>query len=207
MVESEAKGLSEEVMLGAVVFGHQQMQVAIKAIKELRRQGRQAALELAGRRRQCGARERAGAARAGRAVARPTRSREKLARRDSSRRSRRRRCSRSPAAMRRSSPRTRSKTQFFKLESNIVRQRILNGEPRIDGRDLQDRSPDHREGRRAAAHARLGAVHARRDAGARRHDARHRRAIRRSSTRSTANAASRSCSTTTSRRSRSVRPA
>ncbi|HEX5055800.1 MAG TPA: polyribonucleotide nucleotidyltransferase [Gammaproteobacteria bacterium] len=34
MVESEAKELSEEVMLGAVVFGHQQMQQAIKAIKE-----------------------------------------------------------------------------------------------------------------------------------------------------------------------------
>jgi polyribonucleotide nucleotidyltransferase len=32
MVESEAKLLSEEVMLGAVVFGHQQMQVAIQAI-------------------------------------------------------------------------------------------------------------------------------------------------------------------------------
>src|SRR5215469_10379799 len=31
MVESEAKGLSEEVMLGAVVFGHEQMQVAIRA--------------------------------------------------------------------------------------------------------------------------------------------------------------------------------
>ncbi|MEQ8492978.1 MAG: polyribonucleotide nucleotidyltransferase [Gammaproteobacteria bacterium] len=35
MVESEAKGLSEEVMLGAVVFGHEQMQVAINAINEL----------------------------------------------------------------------------------------------------------------------------------------------------------------------------
>src|SRR5215468_855337 len=35
MVESEAKGLSEEVMLGAVVFGHQQMQTAIRAIREL----------------------------------------------------------------------------------------------------------------------------------------------------------------------------
>src|SRR6188508_327431 len=29
MVESEAKGLSEDVMLGAVLFGHQQMQAAI----------------------------------------------------------------------------------------------------------------------------------------------------------------------------------
>ncbi len=35
MVESEAKGLSEEVMLGAVMYGHEQMQVAISAINEL----------------------------------------------------------------------------------------------------------------------------------------------------------------------------
>nr|WP_233161022.1 polyribonucleotide nucleotidyltransferase [Aquitalea sp. ASV11] len=35
MVESEAKELSESVMLGAVVFGHDQMQAAIKAINEL----------------------------------------------------------------------------------------------------------------------------------------------------------------------------
>ena len=35
MVESEAELLSEEVMLGAVMFGHQQMQVAIQAINEL----------------------------------------------------------------------------------------------------------------------------------------------------------------------------
>ncbi len=35
MVESEAKELSEEVMLGAVMFGHEQMQAAIHAINEL----------------------------------------------------------------------------------------------------------------------------------------------------------------------------
>jgi len=35
MVESEAQQLSEEVMLGAVMFGHEQMQAAIKAINEL----------------------------------------------------------------------------------------------------------------------------------------------------------------------------
>lgn len=34
MVESEAKGLSEEVMLGAVLFGHEQLQTAINAINE-----------------------------------------------------------------------------------------------------------------------------------------------------------------------------
>ena len=35
MVESEARMLSEEIMLGAVLFGHEQMQVAIWAINEL----------------------------------------------------------------------------------------------------------------------------------------------------------------------------
>ena len=35
MVESEADRLSEEVMLGSVVFGHEQMQNAIQAIEEL----------------------------------------------------------------------------------------------------------------------------------------------------------------------------
>jgi len=35
MVESEASGLSEEIMLGAVMFGHEQLQAAIKSINEL----------------------------------------------------------------------------------------------------------------------------------------------------------------------------
>ncbi|MEJ2465338.1 MAG: polyribonucleotide nucleotidyltransferase [Candidatus Thiodiazotropha sp.] len=35
MVESEANQLSEEVMLGAVLFGHEQSKVALQAIKEL----------------------------------------------------------------------------------------------------------------------------------------------------------------------------
>jgi polyribonucleotide nucleotidyltransferase len=35
MVESQAKLLSEDVMLGAVMFGHEQMQVAIEAIRSL----------------------------------------------------------------------------------------------------------------------------------------------------------------------------
>ncbi|MDV3237601.1 MAG: polyribonucleotide nucleotidyltransferase [Gammaproteobacteria bacterium] len=35
MVESEAKELPEAVMLGSVVFGHEQLQAAIKAIREL----------------------------------------------------------------------------------------------------------------------------------------------------------------------------
>ncbi|KIF82304.1 polyribonucleotide nucleotidyltransferase [Noviherbaspirillum autotrophicum] len=39
MVESEANQLSEEVMLGAVVYGHEQMKVVIDAIHELVRDG------------------------------------------------------------------------------------------------------------------------------------------------------------------------
>lgn len=39
MVESEAKELSEEIMLGAVVFGHDQMKAVIDAIHELVRDG------------------------------------------------------------------------------------------------------------------------------------------------------------------------
>ncbi|MCG1047627.1 MULTISPECIES: polyribonucleotide nucleotidyltransferase [Mycetohabitans] len=39
MVESEADQLPEEVMLGAVVFGHEQMQVAIDAIHDLVKEG------------------------------------------------------------------------------------------------------------------------------------------------------------------------
>jgi polyribonucleotide nucleotidyltransferase len=35
MVESEAKGLSEDVMLGAVLFGHKEMQAAIAAVNKL----------------------------------------------------------------------------------------------------------------------------------------------------------------------------
>ena len=38
MVESEADGLDEETMLGAVMFGHEQMQIAINAINELVKQ-------------------------------------------------------------------------------------------------------------------------------------------------------------------------
>jgi len=35
MVESESKGLPEDVMLGAVLYGHEQMQTVIQAIREL----------------------------------------------------------------------------------------------------------------------------------------------------------------------------
>ncbi|MEO0421005.1 MAG: polyribonucleotide nucleotidyltransferase [Pseudomonadota bacterium] len=45
MVESEANCLSEAVMLGAVTFGHEQMQVAINAINELAAEAAKPAME------------------------------------------------------------------------------------------------------------------------------------------------------------------
>jgi polyribonucleotide nucleotidyltransferase len=47
MVESEANELPEEVMLGAVVFGHQQQQAAIRHDPRAGRRRRQAAVGLA----------------------------------------------------------------------------------------------------------------------------------------------------------------
>ena len=64
--------------------------------------------------------------------------------------------------------------ELGRLEYNIVRRRIIAGEPRIDGRDMHTVRQITRRDRRAATHARLGAVHARRDAGARDDHARHR---------------------------------
>ncbi len=43
MVESEAAELSEKIMLGAIMFGHQQMQVAINAIKSFKEEAGKAA--------------------------------------------------------------------------------------------------------------------------------------------------------------------
>ena len=47
MVESEASGLSEDVMLGSVLFGHEQMQAVIQAIGELKAEVGKPAMEWA----------------------------------------------------------------------------------------------------------------------------------------------------------------
>ena len=140
MVESEAKGLSEEVMLGAVVFGHQQMQAAIKAINELnavagkpRWQWKPAeqfaelasALALHG---QAALSEAYSITVKKDRVARLNEVKAQLL----------------LTLTGGDAPKwTKDQVgeQLFKLESNIVRQRILNGEPRIDGRDTKTVRP------------------------------------------------------------------
>jgi polyribonucleotide nucleotidyltransferase len=134
MVESEAKGLSEEIMLGAVVFGHEQMQIAINAIRELvaeagkPRWSWKAEADIADL-------ESAIALHAQAAVTQAYAITEKLQRRNRLSEVK----TQTQAALSAGDGAKWSAGQveshLYKLESNIVRQRILNGEPRIDGRD------------------------------------------------------------------------
>jgi polyribonucleotide nucleotidyltransferase len=140
MVESEAKGLSEEVMLGSVVFGHQQMQAAIRAIREL-------TAEI-GKPRWTWAAP-ADNADLTSAVALHAHAAMGQAYSISEKQQRYTRIgeikSQTLATLTTGdSPKfTEEQVEgaLFKLESNIVRQRILNGEPRIDGRDVKTVRP------------------------------------------------------------------
>jgi polyribonucleotide nucleotidyltransferase len=140
MVESEAKGLSEDVMLGAVVFGHEQMQVAIRAIKEL-------AAEVGKPRWKSEAT--ADNADLSSAVALHAHAAMGEAYSISEKQQRYARIGEIKAQTTATltsgdSPKYTADQvdgALFKLESNIVRQRILNGEPRIDGRDVRTVRP------------------------------------------------------------------
>ncbi|MFN5011126.1 MAG: polyribonucleotide nucleotidyltransferase [Gammaproteobacteria bacterium] len=134
MVESEANCLSEEVMLGSVVFGHEQMQVAINAINELVKEcGKPrwdwkpsaATAEL----------EAAVSAAAHDTLSEAYRIIEKQAR--YTRVGEIKKAVTEQLAGGEAPKYTAEQVddQLFRLESKIVRERILNGEPRIDGRD------------------------------------------------------------------------
>jgi len=140
MVESEAKELPEEVMLGAVVFGHEQMQVAIEAIRELVAEAGKPAWDwqppqpneaLKARIREL-AHERLSAA-----FAIPA----KQARNDALKAIR---ADVTQAVLESFEPMpslNEINAILFDLESEIVRGRILAGEPRIDGRDTRTVRP------------------------------------------------------------------
>ncbi|HXS28532.1 MAG TPA: polyribonucleotide nucleotidyltransferase [Steroidobacteraceae bacterium] len=140
MVESEAKALPEDVMLGAVVFGHQEMQVAIRAIRELvaeagkprwKWQAPAENAELAS----------AVALHAEAALAKAYTITEKLQRRDSIQEVKTKTLAALATGDGAKWDEEQVDAQLFRLESNIVRQRVLNGEPRIDGRDARTVRP------------------------------------------------------------------
>ncbi|HET7674042.1 MAG TPA: polyribonucleotide nucleotidyltransferase, partial [Gammaproteobacteria bacterium] len=140
MVESEASGLSEDVMLGAVMFGHEQMQAAITTIKELAAEAGKPAWDW-----QPPAKDEALTAavaeQAEKAVGEAYRITEKLERQE---RVAQIRAAVDEALAGGDNPRFSADAvavAFKELEKRIVRGRILAGEPRIDGRDTKTVRP------------------------------------------------------------------
>ena len=175
MVESEAKELAEDVMLGAVMFGHKHFQPVIEAIIRLAEKAakeprdyqpadvsevEQAVLAIAETR----------------ACATPTRSRSKQERYAAVDAVKAKVMAELlPAEGEAKFDPEKVKSVFKDVQAKIVRWNILDDGQAHRRPRRKHRPSDPRGGRRPAAHPRLGAVHPRRDAGARRDDARHRR--------------------------------
>jgi len=140
MVESEAKGLSEEVMLGSVVYGHEQMQVAIGAIKALVSEAGKGRWkwEPAPENAELTA---AVAMQAQAALGQAYSITEKQQRHTRLTEIKNQVLGALTGGDQPKWTKEAVESVLFKLESNIVRQRILNGEPRIDGRDTRTVRP------------------------------------------------------------------
>jgi polyribonucleotide nucleotidyltransferase len=140
MVESEAKQLSEEIMLGAVVFGHDQMQVAIKAINEL--------VEVAGKPEwdwQPPAKNEPLIARVAELAEAELREAYRITSKQARTLKTREITKKTIAALTEGVENAPDSNlvgnTVFDLEAKIVRSQILNGEPRIDGRDTRTVRP------------------------------------------------------------------
>ncbi|MCS6921923.1 MAG: polyribonucleotide nucleotidyltransferase, partial [Elioraea sp.] len=144
MVESEAQQLPEEVMLGAVTFGHEKMQVAIDAIHELVRDGGKPAWDW-----QPPPKNEALIARIVALAEADLRAayeiRSKQARTQKLREIHaavNAKLAEEAAAAGSAAPDAHEVGAIlFDLEAKIVRSQILNGEPRIDGRDTRTVRP------------------------------------------------------------------
>jgi len=140
MVESEAKELPEEVMLGAVVFGHQQQQAAIELIHQLVEEGGKPLWDwappakdeaLIARVAASGEGDLREAYRIRSKQARSQRIREIAGKVEGE-------CVEADAP---ADARRHVGNILFDLEARIVREQILGGEPRIDGRDTRTVRP------------------------------------------------------------------
>jgi polyribonucleotide nucleotidyltransferase len=144
MVESEAYELPEDVMLGAVVFGHEQMQVAIKAINELVEMGGKAEWQWSAPARNealIAAVNQIGEAdmRAAYGERNKQLRTQKIRAVEDNVASK---IAEQAAAAGTSAPdSTELGNLLFELQSRIVRQQILSGEARIDGRDTRTVRP------------------------------------------------------------------
>ncbi len=140
MVESEAQELSEEIMLGAVVFGHTEMQKAINAINEL--------VEEAGKPEwdwQAPAKDEALVARlkevCGAKLEEAYNITVKQTRSQAVKEIRAEAVAALCSGEEGAPDENTVGNLFFELEAGIVRGRILSGAPRIDGRDTRTVRP------------------------------------------------------------------
>ncbi|MEJ5031325.1 polyribonucleotide nucleotidyltransferase [Comamonas sp. MYb21] len=139
MVESEAQQLPEEVMLGAVVYGHEQGQVAINAIHELVREAGKPAWDWA-----APAKDEALIAKVGELGDAALRDAYQLR----NKQARTLACRQAYAAVKAGLAEqgvafdgVKVDGMLFDIEARIVRSQILAGEPRIDGRDTRTVRP------------------------------------------------------------------
>ncbi|TXI43563.1 polyribonucleotide nucleotidyltransferase [Methylophilus sp.] len=140
MVESEAKELSEEVMLGAVVFGHEQMQPVISAINEMAAEAGKDAWDWTAPEPDLALIEKVAAIAAEdiNAAFKIKSKGERSAKLDEVKL----RVMSTLITEETSTEEANAiKDEFFKLEAKTVRSQILNGEPRIDGRDTRTVRP------------------------------------------------------------------
>ena len=139
MVESEANQLSEEVMLGAVVYGHEQMQIAINAIHDLVREGGKPEWDWAP-----AAKNEALIAKVGE-IGLPLLQETYQLRQKSARSAKLKEVYATVQAKLVEAGVEADKVEvgniLFDLEAKIVRGQILAGEPRIDGRDTRTVRP------------------------------------------------------------------
>ncbi len=142
MVESEAKMLSEQQMLGAVMFGHEQMQRAIAVIREL--------ADEAGRKQWAWQPPQEDdsvlarvSAEAGERLADAYRVAEKVARQERLGELRESIVGALTGEDSEPAEIDAVKGAIKQLEKSIVRERILEGEARIDGRDTRTVRPIH----------------------------------------------------------------
>lgn len=139
MVESEAQQLPEEVMLGAVVYGHEQSQVAINAIHDLVREGGKPAWDWT-----APAKDEVLIAK----VAELGEAKLRAAYQERNKQVRTHACRLAYGEVKAALTEqgiafdgVKVESMLFDIEANIVRSQILAGEPRIDGRDTRTVRP------------------------------------------------------------------
>ena len=139
MVESEADQLSEEIMLGAVVFGHEQGNIAIAAINELVRDAGKPEWDW-----KAPAKDEAFIAKVNALAEEPLRAAYQIRSKQARTQACREAYANVMAALKAEGvefDNVKVEALLFDIEARIVRGQILAGEPRIDGRDTRTVRP------------------------------------------------------------------